>query len=89
MIFTEAWLHPSGLTIKGFDSKYVGPLKITAGNIDTVVSGSPPPPSNRGVGPPRKFFEGFAILRGDSERYLSDPNQGEQAGTSDGDKPPN
>lgn len=81
MYFTETWEHSSGLSIKAFDSEYVGELKIVPGSIDAILNkpgrkasdfvGSP------AIGPTRQTFQEILILRHDKAVFRSTEYQGE------------
>jgi len=84
MIFMESWEHSSGLTIKAWDSEYVGPVTITPGSIDQILNargwkgtdliGDP------SLIPARQSFEEFVVLLGDKVLYRSKIQEGEQGG---------
>jgi hypothetical protein len=79
MAFTEVWRHKSGLTITAYDSEYVGNLPIVRDDIVVHEVLNNPTWKPKGIGPPRKTFDGFYVTRGQKELFRCDENQGEQA----------
>lgn len=82
MFFMESWQHGSGLTVKAWDSEYVGVIAVTRGSIDEILKtqgrkdgdyvGAPDPTPARGS------FEEFVVLRGDKVLYRSTTQEAEQ-----------
>ena len=79
MILVESWGHASGLTVRAFDTEYVGPFRLTGEFLDGLIDGTGTfPGTNVKINSPRKTFNGFTISRGESELYNSREYQGEQ-----------
>ena len=85
MFFMERWEHGSGLTVKAWDSKFVGDIAITRGSIDEILKNQAKNGSDD-VGDPdwtaHGSFEEFVVLRGDRVLYSSSTQEGEQAAPS-------
>ena len=81
MYFTEIWEHGSGLTIKAWDSEYVGAVPITPGSIDEILNAQGTKSSNfvgsPALSPARQTFEEFVVLGGGKVLYRSETQEGE------------
>lgn len=85
MIFEESWTHSSGLTVRAFDSEWVGPIRINPKMLDGIIDGTATIPGTKvRINAARKSFNGFTISRSDSVIYNSHKNQGEQDASSNG-----
>jgi len=82
MFFMESWQHGSGLSVKAWDSEYVGDVAITRCSIDDILKAQGEKAGDDAVNhdssPARVSFQEFVVLRGDKVLYSSE-TQGEQA----------
>ena len=72
MILEESWKCAPGLTVRAFDTEYIGPIPLTGEMVDGIIDGTGTfPGTNVRINSPRKTFNGFMIVRGNSELYNS------------------
>jgi hypothetical protein len=97
MWFTETWLLPSGLKATGWDSEYVGTLKINGHSIEDILNGTDRTWAFRGAGDfidpfpelsPRRSFKRVTVSTSRDRLIFDSMDFGkkndEQAGSSNG-----